>query len=924
MTFLSPLMLTALLALPALWWLMRLTPPQPQRLEFPPLRLLMRARTEETPAQLPWWLVLLRLGLAACIILALAGPVMQPAAGVGDSGPVAIALDDGWAAAPDWAARVESANAAINSAEWTRQPVAIFALSTPAGEALSALPPAEARERLKQMSPVPVLRERTAHLKRLSAFAAQNGGASILWLADGLDSEDARAFAQGLAQLPARATVQIPAQTAKAVVGARNAAASLTATVLRADTGTLEDVTLTAWDEKNRRVGEVTARFAAGDATAEARFDLPVELRNDVTRLALSNGLSAGGVQLLGSGNRRRTIGVVSGATSDSAQPLIAPTYYITRALAPTADLRTAQSRAPSEAIQKLIGSGVSMLVLADVGTIDAATAQAIAEWRAKGGVLLRFAGPRLAASEEGDQLLPVALRQGGRTLGGALAWSTPQAMGEFTANSPFAGLKPAEDIRINRQVLAEPSADLNDRIWATLSDGTPLVTARRDGQGLTILFHISAEASWSSLPLSGLFVDMLTRIAQMAAHTPHTADGDAPDANAPTALALPPLRVLDGAGRFEAPSAAVRPLPQTPPARATPDHPPGLYGSMDAPVALNTLQPDARLSRLDLSGINLRVDYLTADKPFSLTPWLLGVALAAFLLDGLIMLALGGAFARALPRKAAAFALGFGLAFTAFPDAHAQHSADAQAAIDATRETRLAYMLTGDAQADAISKGGLEGLSAELSARTALEPGEPAGVNPETDELAFYSLIYWPVSPNAAPLSPQALHKIDAFMKQGGTILFDTRDAGTSVGGASPAGDALKAMLGKLDIPQLQVVPKQHVLTRTFYLTEGFPGRFSNGQMWVEALPDGTDADEGQLTRTSDGVSPLMITSNDLAGAWAVNASGQAMLPTDTEDYEQREMAYRAGINIVMYAFTGNYKADQVHVPALLERLGQ
>ncbi|HZP20344.1 MAG TPA: DUF4159 domain-containing protein, partial [Bauldia sp.] len=69
---------------------------------------------------------------------------------------------------------------------------------------------------------------------------------------------------------------------------------------------------------------------------------------------------------------------------------------------------------------------------------------------------------------------------------------------------------------------------------------------------------------------------------------------------------------------------------------------------------------------------------------------------------------------------------------------------------------------------------------------------------------------------------------------------------------------------------------------------------------------------------------STILITENDFAAAWATDENGNYLFPTVPTDPRQREMAYRAGVNIVMYTLTGNYKADQVHVPALLERLGQ
>ena len=83
-------------------------------------------------------------------------------------------------------------------------------------------------------------------------------------------------------------------------------------------------------------------------------------------------------------------------------------------------------------------------------------------------------------------------------------------------------------------------------------------------------------------------------------------------------------------------------------------------------------------------------------------------------------------------------------------------------------------------------------------------------------------------------------------------------------------------------------------------------------------------EPDANRPTRVGDGVSSIMITSNDLAGAWAIEPSGAPSLPIVPPNPTQRVYAYRAGVNIIMYTLTGNYKSDQVHIPALLERLGQ
>ncbi len=243
--------------------------------------------------------------------------------------------------------------------------------------------------------------------------------------------------------------------------------------------------------------------------------------------------------------------------------------------------------------------------------------------------------------------------------------------------------------------------------------------------------------------------------------------------------------------------------------------------------------------------------------------------------------------------------------------------------------ETKLAYVVTGNAEVDAISKAGLAGLTLFLAQRTALEPGDPIGLDIAHDELAFYPLIYWPIAPGAARPSEATLKRIDTYMKDGGTVLFDTRDSVVAPPGPggetrSPGMLELRKILSSLDLPELEPVPRDHVLTKTFYLLRDFPGRFNSGQLWVEALPNVDEDRSGRPARGGDGVSSIIITSNDLAGAWATRSDGQSMLPMVEGEPRQRELAFRAGVNIVMYTLTGNYKADQVHVPALLERLGQ
>jgi hypothetical protein len=931
--FAEPLVLIGLLTLPALWWLLRLVPPRPRRIDFPPTRLLFDiAPKEETPARTPWWLTLMRLVLAGLVIIAAAGPLWNPPLTTMTShAPLAILIDDGWSAAATWDARLRTATDVIARAESDHRAIALVPLSEGLRD-ISFTTAGSARVQLQLIRPKPYTVDRMDALPALTRFLNATRDVEVVWLSDAIDLGRGADFVKALAPLlDARATTIVSGgiADARALTAADNAAGALSVNVLRATSGAAEAGTVRALDLKGLPLGETSFVLKPTETETEARFDLPVEIRNDIARIEIAAERSAGAVQLLDKRWRRRTVGIVSGASTDTAQPLLSSSYYIGRALGPFADVRIAQGESPAEAVSHFLDQHVPMLILADVGNVAGDARDRLTRWIEDGGVLVRFAGPRLAASD--DDLVPVRLRRGGRVLGGSLSWDKPQPLAGFSHDGPFAGMPVPNDVTVNRQVLAEPDAALSENTWATLADGTPLVTAARRGKGLIVLFHVTGDTRWSDLPLSGAFVDMLKRIVALSGTVAATEPADQKNKNAHDVVA--PSRMLDGFGNFVAPPSTARPVSVDYAASATADHPPGFYGPPENLLAVNTLAAGERLPLLDFSPlVHASREIYRKSEPQDLRGPILLAALGLFLLDTLVVFYLGGGIARLAPRflrTTAATAIVIAALASALPGAHAESLPNTDVP-RAALETRLAYVVTGDADVDAVSKSGLGGLTLFLAQRTALEAGEPMGLDVAHDELAFYPLIYWPIVPGAPRPSEATLKRIDAYMKQGGTIVFDTRDAVSAPPGSggethSAGMVELRKILASLDIPELEPVPRDHVLTKTFYLLRDFPGRFNSGQLWVEALPAGNDEETSHRpARGGDGVSSIIITSNDLAGAWAMLPDGQPMLPMVEGEPRQRELAFRAGVNIVMYTLTGNYKADQVHVPALLERLGQ
>ncbi len=915
LSFAAPAALLALVALPALWWLLRVVPPAPRRVRFPPFPLLANLASKEQSVQrTPLWLLMLRVMLAILIILGLAHPLLDAAKPLAGSGPVNLIVDDGWAAARDWRSRHNVLTSLVDRADREGRSILLTTTAPEPGGAKPPLPrllnPAEARERIMALEPRPWQTQRAAALDQLLASPALRGSppGAFIWLSDGIEEGEPAPTMAAMAQavLPFGSLSLMSPDGADLPIILRPATSAGAMLIIEASRSNTDEAQ--KWVRAVTADGTTVARepllFEAGARRSSAAIALPLEMINRIDRVELENETTAGGVVLFDERRRRRPVGIVTDQGTAPNLPLLTGTYYLERALEPTAEIRHGS-------VTSLLARELAVLFLVDSAKPDADAVQEMDAWVRQGGLLVRFAGPRLAARATRDEpLLPASLRAGDRVLGGAMAWREPARLAAFDADSPFSDLEVPPDVEVRRQVLVEPAPELTYSTWARLDDGTPLVTAARRGEGWVVLFHTSANAGWSTLPLSGVFVQMLERITLMSrAAVAHA--GSAP---------LAPLEVLDGFGRLGPPPASAHSIDSLAftETAAGPLHPPGFYGSESERWALNLASalPEPRAIRP--MPADVAIAGYDGPQETDLRPWLLGLALALAILDLAVSMAMRGLFRpRWLPQRSNGLrrAGGLGMLALAGITAAGQH-ADAQtivadgSAVAETLTTSLAYVRTGNPQVDEMSRAGLAGLSIIVNRRTAAELAEPVGIEPARDELSFYPLIYWPVVGAAAPPSATAAENLRAYMAHGGTLLFDIRNRGADEGAANQL-SSLRGIAEVLDIPALWPVPPEHVLGRAYYLLAEFPGRWT-GPVWIERVSE----------QDNDGVAAVIAGGNDWAGAWAMDGLYRPMLPVVPGGESQREQAFRFGINLVMYTLTGNYKADQVHLPAILERL--
>ncbi|WP_068296304.1 DUF4159 domain-containing protein [Pararhodobacter sp. CCB-MM2] len=921
--FTTPVLLWALLALPILWWLLRAVPPAPVRRRFPGVALLLGLRDRDPESQrTPWWLLLIRLVALAALIVALAGPVLNPSRALPGQGPLLIVMDGSWASARDWPRRTERVAQALDEAQRAGRTVAVVSLTEPQDGPIEFRAADYWRERLRGLAP----RAWAAGADLPDWPETLPEAAETLWVSDGLARDGRGAL---LSALEDHGPVQVfqPQSPVLALAPPSFDGETVLLTARRTP-GPAQSLTLRAIGRDpagaERDLARAPLDFAEGAVSAETQFDLPPELRNRITRFQIDGQRGAGSVTLADDSLRRRKVGLLSVREGNESLALLSPLHYLRQALAPDADL------IESASLDDLLLTGPDVIVLADMPAMTGAETRELTEWVTNGGLLLRFAGPRMAgagASASGfsavteDALLPVPLRAGGRTVGGAMSWGDPRSLAPFPEDSPFAGLPIPEDVGIRAQVLAQPGPDLADRTIAALADGTPLVTRAARGAGQVVLFHVTANAEWSNLPLSGLFVEMLERLSV-------STRGAVPEAGEMAGTHWQPEEIMDGFGlltdaddRAAVTGEALAPILRGE-ARPGPDLPPGLYAGTALRLAVNATDAQTPLTPVQWpAGTALDTGVETPEQP--LAGYLLALVAGVMMLDALATLALGGRLLRA-----AMLLLALGLAA---PRAEAQ-ALDAPVdprILEATESVVLGAVRIGDTQIDDVALAGLRGLSAALYGRSSVEPAAPMSVDIEADELSVFPFLYWPITAEAPLPSTEAYDHLNRYLRTGGMILFDTRDAEAArlSGGTTSAARRLQEIAAGLDIPPLEPLPEDHVLTRTFYLLGDYPGRYQGGTVWVEAAPpDAQRADGMPFRNLNDGVTPVVIGSNDWASAWAVDERGMPLLQVGrgTTGERQRELALRFGVNLIMHVLSGNYKSDQVHVPALLERLGQ
>ena len=901
-SFQAPWVLLSFGVLPIIWFLIRALPPKPKNVIFPPYEFLLNLKSNTPPPnKAPWWVLLLRLLIAILIIITMADPVFNPNSNSDSKKPVLIVMDNGWEVAHRWTNHIEAAKRHIKDAG--RSGNSIYILGTTEREInlpLTPLTPSEARDRLQMISPQAWSPSFAWTIDRLSELA-DISFSKVIWLTDALIHKNRGILNNELEDLgPLIQITDALTATSLALLPPKLDGLEIRLKLVRELREFPDRKIIVARNKSGKEIARIGLDFSANSERAEATLTLPQTLRNSITKLEVLGYRSAGTTYLMDGSATRPMVGITTGESALETPPLKSSRLYLTRALEGKAEVEEGD-------ISFLLEKDISILILANTQKLTESEEGDISSWVDRGGVLIRFPGEQTSAIP--DSLLPVQIRSGDRSFGGSLSWDTPKTLAPFVNNSPFAGLNVPQDIAIRRQLLASPSIELENKTWARLEDGTPIVTATTQNDGWLILFHTSANQDWSDLSLSGLFPAMLERLL--------------PFANSKNIMGmsfegglLPPQSIMDGFGILSPPEAHISPLNgnQIIFLTASKETPPGLYGTLGAPVAVNLSSSKGPIGNNFMFEPSESGDLqrgFQSEKEDPLKPKLLILALLLGLLDMTL-----GLWLRGLVYKVALPLLIIGLALAPSKNSSAQESLTEDYALSAATKTRIAFVKLGNPSIDDNTLGGLQKLARIMRERTSLALDNPVAIDPTKDALNLYPLIYWPVSDLTPISSEKTLQKITNYLQSGGMILFDTGvgdPTDNAFGLTNPNSQkALNRLLGGMELPPLLEVGTTHVLSKSYYLLNQFPGRIMGRPLWAERRSFGEEPS----------VTGIIIGSHDWASAWNNGTGDVYGRPTGGFSNWQQEHSYRFGINLMMYALTGTYKNDNLHLDAILDRL--
>jgi hypothetical protein len=854
----------------------------------------------------PIAVLLIRIAVLSLIILALAHPVKKTNFNKLSFENALIVVEDGWQNAKNWKQKKSAIKSVLDVAK--RNASNVFLMTTAVKKDgsnpvfIGPVLPQKAMKVLKSLKPKNWKSDYSIVEKNIEKLVLEKtlqGNTKVFWLSSNFYGENLQTAMES-AQLLGDLELIInedEQETLKFISSVSRSLNKLEITVKRAKNLKFsESQKIAIFDEDDNALSKEILNFDENKDVANAVFYAPETVLNRAFKIQIISKFPVSSeTYLLGDWKKKKTVGIVSYQNQKKQNPLLSKDYYVKKAIEPFAKIKTGS-------IKELLNSDLSTIVITD--GFEYGEEKGLENFVKNGGTLLCFSKKGLQNSD----LFPVKLKEGLRNMGGEISQEKNQNVADFPEKSLFYGIKNDNQIFVKTQLIAESSIDSNDKTIASLQDGTQLVTARNFGKGRVVFFHISSDASWSNLPLSTMFAQMLERIVL-------TSKDDFFSINKPIKLSLQnKLSAFAKMKKYKNKKEKKINLSDITSSVSSHNTPAGIYVAGSIKKGVNLCLKNCGLEHLEEIPYGAEVLNLSdIESEFDFSNVLYFLALSLLVFEQFFSLFLKDA----LPKNKKFFAIVFCFVFM-FSNGVKAENIDYKSAIKAVSKTSVAIVKTGNKTIDEVAQNAFSSLEKEVLLRAGIALGKTAILDVENDELSLYPMVYWAISDAKKMPSEKGIKKINEYIASGGIVWFDTRNFAAKVSGSNVNANVnLNNLAQFLSIPAVKKVEKNHAVFNSFYEINSCSGRMEGDGLWLTQ----NSFNAWQNGIKNDGVSPIIIGSADWIGAWVKDKKNRPLFSAfDGED--GRENSFRCGVNIIIYALMGNYNKGKSQIDLILSGL--
>ena len=888
--------LLGLLALPLVFLIVKLFPPTPKKIFFSSFYLIDKIdKISVAKKKIPFWLLVYRLILIILIILFFCEPYLNISEKKSDENVnnYIIVADIGWSISKEWDKFKKTVNAISIEAEKKNKTVSFYHSNTADNFKPKVFKSSkDINQYLKNLNPVPWQFEKS-YLKEIIKNNDNFKNNKVFFIFSKFDRKNYSKQIEDLDFIDKKVKNKILIDPVESIIFFKNINISkenikfeiARHALLKPNT----KFTIRITNIKNQLVFKKDFMLEKNQSVFYYNEKFPLKVMNQMHKIEIVEQNHAGAKYYFDDYSKKRKIGIFAENYSYKENPLLSPVYYLEKSLKED-NILTIGS------LDYLIKLNCSVIIVPDKGNIPEKDHLILSNWLNNGGTLIRFSSTKLAKSNA--NFLPSSnLFMSVRNVGRTLSLAEMLKINPFKKTSIFHGLPVPKDIVFKKQLIVD-NDNSNLQIVASLSDKTPLVSLGKRNRGKVFLFHVTANNDWSNLPISSLFAGMLQRIILLSEKN---------ITESITNLSL--TKEINSFGdlkntirNYTVKDSAV--LKKVAPSKK---FPPGIYENKELTVALNLSNKISDKHFKNSFDKRYRILSNFTEQIIDLRPFLIKIILLMFITDMIISMILQNhfKFISFFYKKKSIMSIFFFLILFV--------NSDSVYSENLLNDTYLAYIKTNDEKLNAISYSGLNTIKNLLETRTSVSPKAVIEIDIIKDPIYSIPFLYWPLSKDLIEINIKTETKIKNYLANGGMILFDV--IGFSRENFSLENSKFKKIenfLSSIEANNLTPITKDHTLTKSFYLLKKFPGRWDNKNLLIES----------SNLEVNDGVSSVILGFNDWASAWALDNNNNPIFPVVPGGERQREISYRFGINITMYALTGNYKSDQIHFKSILNRL--